>query len=91
MDEKFLTTEQVAGILQVHPYTILKFVKEGKLKGVKLGRVYRILESDVRRFIEERLTGKKRSTQSSQPSTTRSEQTHSLPPNKNEDGHYYIV
>lgn len=86
MEEKFLTTDQVAKILQVHPYTILKFVKDGKLKGVKLGRVYRILESDVKRFIEERLTGKKKLPQSkSEPST------HNLPRDKDEDGHYYIV
>lgn len=50
--EKFFTTEQVANILQVHPFTILKFIKNGKLKGIKLGRVYRIKESDVSEFLE---------------------------------------
>ena len=59
MIERFLTTEQVANILQVHPFTILKFLKEGKLKGVKLGRVYRIKESDVHEFLEERMTKSK--------------------------------
>ncbi len=59
MIEKFFTTEQVANILQVHPFTILKFIKQGKLKGVKLGRVYRIKESDVKEFLEERMTGGK--------------------------------
>lgn len=54
MIEKFLTTEQVANILQVHPLTILKFIKQGKLKGVKIGRVYRIQEADVKQFLEER-------------------------------------
>lgn len=58
MIEQFLTTEQVANILQVHPFTILKFLKEGKLKGIKLGRVYRIKESDVHEFLENRSTGK---------------------------------
>lgn len=56
MIEKFFTTEQVANILQVHPFTILKFIKQGKLKGVKLGRVYRIMESDVEAFLESRMT-----------------------------------
>ncbi len=56
MNEKFFTTEQVANILQVHPFTILKFIKQGKLKGIKLGRVYRIKESDVEDFLEERMT-----------------------------------
>ncbi len=51
--EKFFTTEQVANILQVHPFTILKYIREGKLKGIKLGRVYRIQESDIESFLEE--------------------------------------
>lgn len=59
MIEKFFTTEQVANILQVHPFTILKFIKQGKLPGIKLGRVYRIKESDVKAFLEERMTTKK--------------------------------
>lgn len=55
MIERFFTTEQVANILQVHPFTILKFIKEGKLKGIKIGRVYRIKESDVKKFLGEEI------------------------------------
>ena len=54
MIEKFLTTEQVANILQIHTLTVLRFLKSGKLKGIKLGRVYRIKESEVKEFLEER-------------------------------------
>ena len=60
MIEKFLTTEQAANILQVHPFTILKYIKEGKLKGIKLGRVYRIQESDMVQFLEDRSAGGKK-------------------------------
>ena len=56
LDEKFFTAEQVANILQVHQFTILKFIREGKLKGIKLGRVYRIKESDVEEFLQQRMT-----------------------------------
>jgi len=52
--DKLLTSEQVSKILQVHPFTVLKYIKAGKLKGIKLGRVWRIRESDVERFLEER-------------------------------------
>jgi excisionase family DNA binding protein len=52
MLDKYLTTEQVAEILQVHPFTILKFIKSGKIKGIKLGRLYRINENDVKEFLE---------------------------------------
>lgn len=67
MIEKFLTTEQVANILQVHPFTILKFLKAGKLRGVKLGRVYRIKESDVHAFLESRMTRGARQNEMQQP------------------------
>lgn len=53
MNDTFLTTAQVAEMLQVHPLTVLKYIKSGKLKGVKLGRVYRVLKSDVFVFIDE--------------------------------------
>ena len=54
MADKLLTSEQVAQILQVHPFTVLKYIKSGKLKGIKLGRVWRIRESDMEHFLEER-------------------------------------
>lgn len=51
--EEILTPEQVAQILQVHPFTVLKFIKQEKLKASKLGRVYRIRKSDVDAFLDE--------------------------------------
>lgn len=53
--EEILTAEQVAQILQVHPFTVLKFIKQGKLKASKLGRVYRIRKSDVDSFLDEQV------------------------------------
>ena len=47
-----MTPDQVAQILQVHPFTVLKFIKQGKLKASKLGRVYRIREGDLENFLE---------------------------------------
>ena len=52
MQESILTPEQVSKILQVHPFTVLKFIKQGKLKASKLGRVYRIRESDLESFLD---------------------------------------
>lgn len=48
-----MTPEQVSQILQIHPFTVLKFIKQGKLKASKLGRVYRIRKSDVDKFLDE--------------------------------------
>ena len=52
MQERILTPDQVSQILQVHPFTVLKFIKQGKLKASKLGRVYRIRETDLEYFLD---------------------------------------
>jgi|WetSurMetagenome_2_1015567.scaffolds.fasta_scaffold304587_2 excisionase family DNA binding protein len=57
MEETILTVEQVAQILQVHPFTVLKFIKQGKLKAAKLGRVYRIRRTEVDRFLDAQMGG----------------------------------
>lgn len=60
---KLLTTEQVADLLQVHPFTVLKYIKDKKLKALKLGRVWRIRESDVETFLEDRSMASKEQNQ----------------------------
>lgn len=42
MSEQFLTIEQAARQLQVHPYTLRRWVREGKIRAVKISRHYRI-------------------------------------------------
>lgn len=91
MQEKLFTTEQVANILQVHPFTILKFIRDGKLKGIKLGRVYRIRESDVEQFLEERMTKPRKVIPRNKPPE---EKKVSPQPKENDDqpdDHYYII
>lgn len=56
MKEQIYTTEQVAKLLQIHPLTVLNYIKSGKLKAVKLGRVYRIRESALQDFLEQEST-----------------------------------
>ncbi len=51
MDERFYTPKQVAEILQVHQYTVLKWIREGKLRALKFGRVYRTRESELGVFL----------------------------------------
>jgi len=50
--DQLYTTEQVAKLLQIHPLTVLKYINSGKLKAVKLGRVYRVTESNLQKFLE---------------------------------------
>ncbi len=56
MDDKIYTTEQVAKLLQIHPLTVLKYINLKKLKGIKLGRVYRIRESALQKFLDQEST-----------------------------------
>lgn len=50
---RILTAEQAAKILQIHPFTVLKYIRAGKLKSSKLGRIYRIRESDLEKFLDD--------------------------------------
>jgi excisionase family DNA binding protein len=56
--DKFLTVEEIATKLQVHWQTVLKYIKSGKLRAVKLGRGYRIDPTDLNTFIEQLKTHK---------------------------------
>lgn len=43
--DNFLNVKQVAFILKVHPLTVRRYIKEGKLKAIKIGGNVRIKES----------------------------------------------
>ena len=47
MDEQLLSPEQAAQVLSVSPKTVREWLKAGKLNGVKLGKLWRIRESDL--------------------------------------------
>ncbi len=50
--EDFWTTEQVANKLQVAEETILRYIRAGKIKGIKIARHWRITESDLQAYID---------------------------------------
>jgi excisionase family DNA binding protein len=47
MSEEVYTVEQFAERLKLHPKTVLRFIREGRLKAVKVGKSYRILRSEM--------------------------------------------
>lgn len=51
-----LTPEEVASFLQLHPLTVLKFIKAKELKALRLGRVYRIRHEDLDQFLHQQST-----------------------------------
>ena len=51
-NSNLLTPGEVARILQVHVLTIYSYIRQGQLDAVRLGRHYRIIPKDLKRFIE---------------------------------------
>lgn len=48
--ENLFNIKQAAFILKVHPLTVRRYIKEGKLKAGKVGGNIRIKESDLQEF-----------------------------------------
>ncbi|RQS28422.1 DNA-binding protein [Burkholderia sp. Bp8992] len=46
----FHTVEDTAARLRVHPKTVLRFIRDGKLRATRVGRAYRILDTDLAAF-----------------------------------------
>jgi excisionase family DNA binding protein len=50
--EKVYTPEGAAEALMVSPKTIREWLRIGKLKGVKIGRLWRVRESDLQEILQ---------------------------------------
>ena len=50
MSQDFFTIDQVAERLKLHVKTVRQFVRDGRLKGVRLGKQYRIAREDLEAF-----------------------------------------
>lgn len=51
LGEFSLTVDDVAGILEVDRTTIYRYIQDGALAGLKIGREYRLSEADVKGFL----------------------------------------
>src|SRR3982074_2433348 len=45
VSEEVYTVEQFAERLKLHPKTVLRFIRDGRLRAVKVGKSYRILRT----------------------------------------------
>ena len=46
------TVEEAADFLKIHPKTISKWLSEGKIRGVKVGREWRIPRSEIDKILK---------------------------------------
>ena len=51
---RILTIPEVAELLQIHPDTAYRYVRERKIPAVRVGRNWRVLEEDIERWLRER-------------------------------------
>lgn len=51
--DNWLTIKEITARLKLHPNTVARYIQEGKLKGVKVGKGYRVRESDLAQFTGE--------------------------------------
>jgi len=69
LSDELLTVEQVAAELQMHPDTIRRYIREKKLRAVRLSaRDLRVRRSELESFLKERDTdGESRTMPDDQP------------------------
>lgn len=51
-DLKFYTLDEVADIIKLTRRSLYTYINNGKLKAVKIGKYWRVSESDLKSFIE---------------------------------------
>jgi excisionase family DNA binding protein len=52
MNNTYYTVEQVADLLSLHPKTVQRYIREGKLRAAKLGKGWRVAGHDLSVFAE---------------------------------------
>ena len=53
-----LTPNEIAKILRIHPFTVTRLAREGKIPAFKVGGIWRFRKDQFERWIEERTHGK---------------------------------
>jgi excisionase family DNA binding protein len=53
---RFLTVAEVADLMRVSTMTVYRLIKAGDMAAVRVGRSYRIPETEVDRYLEARFT-----------------------------------
>lgn len=52
MKETYYTVEQISEMLSIHPKTVQRYIREGKLRAAKIGKGWRVTGHDLSAFAE---------------------------------------
>jgi excisionase family DNA binding protein len=52
MTKDYYTVEQISDMLDIHPKTIQRYIREGRLRAVKIGKGWRVSGHDLSVFVE---------------------------------------
>lgn len=53
-----ITPNEIAAILRIHPFTVTRLAREGKLPGFKVGGIWRFRKDQFEQWMEERTNRK---------------------------------
>ena len=51
---EFMTVSEVADLMRVSSMTVYRLIKAGEIRAARVGKSYRILESDVDQYLADR-------------------------------------
>lgn len=52
MFDKFYSVDEIAELIKIHPKTVQRYIREGKLKACKVGKSWRVTGHDLSTFTE---------------------------------------
>ncbi|UWG96562.1 helix-turn-helix domain-containing protein [Dehalobacter sp. DCM] len=52
MTKDYYTVEQISDMLDIHPKTIQRYIREGRLRATKIGKSWRVTGHDLSIFVE---------------------------------------
>jgi excisionase family DNA binding protein len=57
LGERLLTVSEVAQVMRVSNMTVYRLIKSGQLSAIRVGKNYRIRETELDRYLHERVVG----------------------------------
>jgi excisionase family DNA binding protein len=52
MTDKYYTVDEIAEMIKIHPKTVQRYIREGRLKAAKVGKSWRVSGHDLSTFTE---------------------------------------